>query len=405
MLISIFSDCHCGYKYGEERWKDSFLALDEAMEKSLDCDLILIAGDMFDTRVPRPEVFSKVARILSKAQTIPSGTKLLEIKNKDDGEASPLAMRGVPIVTIYGTHEKRSKHLINPIQSLEHAGLLMNLHCSTAIFEIEGRKVAVHGMSGVSDRYAKDIFTQWDPKPVPDAINILMIHQSIEPYIYSPIEPPSMKIEDFPKGFDLYVMGHIHWFEKRMFNGGQLLVCGSTIPTASHKIESEQEKYIHKFDGRDIVSIPLENQRKVFWKEFEFSPNIKENIETYINSISAFKPKPLINIKVKGSIKKEQLMPSFSKIEEKFADKAIVNINKNLEMEGIKEQLDMLKSLSDQRLSPEEHGLKILQNNLNQLNCGIKVDEIFEYLVEGNTDLIFNILTGKQTTLGLEKWT
>jgi DNA repair exonuclease SbcCD nuclease subunit len=405
MLISIFSDCHCGYKYGEERWKDSFLALDEAIEKSLDCDLILIAGDMFDTRVPRPEVFSKVARILSKAQTVPSETKLLEIKNKEDGEASPLAMRGVPIVTIYGTHEKRSKHLVNPIQSLEHAGLITNLHCSTAVFEIEGRKVAIHGMSGVADRYAKDIFTQWDPKPVPDAVNILMIHQSIEPYIYSPIEPPSMKIEDFPKGFDLYVMGHIHWFEKRMFNDGQLLVCGSTIPTASHKIESEQEKYIHKFDGKDIVSIPLENQRKVFWKEFEFSPNIKENIETYINSISAFKPKPIINIKVKGSIKKEQLMPSFSKIEEKFSDKAIVNINKNIELEGIKEQLEMIRSMSDQRLSPEEHGLKILQENLQRINCGIKVDEIFEHLVEGDTDLIFNILTGKQTTLGLEKWT
>ena len=22
MLIGIFSDCHCGYKYGEERWKE-----------------------------------------------------------------------------------------------------------------------------------------------------------------------------------------------------------------------------------------------------------------------------------------------------------------------------------------------------------------------------------------------
>ena len=214
-----------------------------------------------------------------------------------------------------------------------------------------------------------------------------------------------MKIEDFPKGFDLYVLGHMHWIEKRMFNDGQLLICGSTIPTASHKIEAEQEKCIHKFDGRDIVSVPLENQRKVFYKEFEFSPNIKENIESYINSISAFKPKPLINIKVRGTIKKEQLLPSFSKIEEKFAEKAIVNINKNLETEGMKEQIEAIKLMSEQRLSPEEHGLKILQDKLKQLNCGIKVDEIFEHLVDGDTDLIFNILTGKQTTLGLERWT
>jgi DNA repair exonuclease SbcCD nuclease subunit len=404
MLISIFSDCHCGYKYGEERWKDSFLALNEAMDKSLNADLILIAGDLFDTRVPRPEVFSQTARILSKAQTVPSQTKFLEIINKEKIDMSPLALRGVPIVMIHGTHEKRSKHLINPIQSLEHVGLVTHIHCATAVFEIEGRKVAVHGMSGVADRYAKEVFDQWAPKPVPDAVNIMMLHQSIDPFIYSPLEPPSMKIDDLPEGFDLFVLGHMHWHESRMFKDGQLLVAGSTVPTSIRRIESEQEKCIHAFDGRNLTQIPLENQRKVFWREFEFNPNIKENIETYINTISPFKPKPIVNVKVKGIVKKDQLLPSFSKIEEKFSEKAIVNINKDLEMEGVAEQLEMIKSLNAQRLSPEEHGLKILQENLKQTGCGIKVDEIFEYLVEGNTDLIFNILTGKQTTLGLDKW-
>ncbi len=406
MLIGIFSDCHCGHKYGEERWKDSFIALNEAVDKTLECDLIIIAGDLFDSRVPKPEVFAKVAKILSKTQTIPSRTKFLEIINKEKIEMSPLALRGIPIVAIHGTHEKRSKHLVNPIQALEHAGLLIHLHCATAVFEIEGRKIAVHGMSGVPDRYAKDVFNQWNPKPIPDALNILMIHQSIEPYIYSPLEPPSMKIEDLPKGFDLYILGHMHWREIRMFNGNQLLLCGSLVPTTIHKIESEQEKCIHKYDSKNINSIPLENQRKIFWKEFEFNPNIKENIETFVSTISPFKPKPIINIKVKGLIKRDQLTPSFSKIEEKFSDKAIININKNLEIEGFKEQIEMLKTLKEKRLPPEEHGLKILQENLKQANCGIRVDEIFEYLIDGNTDLIFNILTGKQTTLksGIEKW-
>jgi DNA repair exonuclease SbcCD nuclease subunit len=406
MLIGIFSDCHCGYKYGEERWKDSFIALNDAVDKTLDCDLIIIPGDLFDTRVPRPEVFAKVAKILSKAQTVPSRTKFLEIINKEKLDMSPLALRGIPIVAISGTHEKRSKHLVNPIQALEHTGLLIHLHCATAVFEIEGRKVAIHGMSGVPDRYAKDVFEQWNPKPIPDALNILMIHQSINPYIYSPLEPPSMDIKDFPKGFDLYILGHMHWHEIKMFNGGQLLVCGSTIPTSIHKIESEQEKCIHKYDGKNIESIPLEEQRKVFWREFDFDPNIKENIENFISTISPFKPKPIINIKVKGLIRKEQLVPSFSGIEEKFSNKAIVNINKNLELEGFQEQIEMLRTLREQKLSPEEHGLKILQENLKQNNCGIKIDEIFEYLVDGDVNLIFNILTGTQTTLksGLEKW-
>jgi len=406
MLIGIFSDCHCGYKYGEERWKDSFIALNEAIDKTSDCDLIIIPGDLFDTRIPKPEVFAKVAKILSKAQTVPSRTKFLEIINKEKVEMSPLALRGIPIVAIHGTHEKRSKQLINPVQALEHAGLLIHLHCATAVFEIEGKKVAVHGMSGVPDRYAKDVFDQWNPKPIPNALNIITIHQSITPYIYSPLEPLSMKIEDLPKGFDLYVLGHMHWHEVKIFKEGQLLVCGSTIPTSIHKIESEQEKCIHKYDCENIDTIPLKNQRKIFWREFEFNPNIKENIETFVTTISPFKPKPIINIKVKGLIKRDQLTPSFSKIEEKFSNRAIVNINKNLEVEGFKEKIEMLKLLKEQRLPPEEHGLKILQENLKEANCGIKVGEIFEFLVEGNIDLMFNILTGKQTTLksGLNKW-
>lgn len=405
MLVGIFSDCHCGYKYGEERGEDSFIALDEAIDKTSDCDLILIAGDLFDTRIPKPEVFARVAKILGKAQHLPSNAKFLELINKEKHDVSPSALKGIPIVTIHGTHERRSKYLINPLQSLEHAGLLIHLNCSTIVFEIEGRKVAIHGMSGVPDRYAKNVFEQWNPKPIPNAINILMIHQSITPYIYSPLEPPSMKIEELPKGFDLYILGHMHWHDTKIFNGGQILLCGSTVPTTVHKIETEQQKLIYKYDG-SIKPIALENQRKIFWEDFEFSPNIKNNIETFISTLSSMKPKPIINIKVKGLVKKENILPNFSEIEEKYGDKAIININRNLEVEDFKEQVEMLKALKEQKLTPEEHGLKILQENLNQMNCGIRIEEIFEYLIEGDIDLIFNILTGNQQTLkqGLERW-
>jgi DNA repair exonuclease SbcCD nuclease subunit len=398
MQIGIFSDCHCGYKYGEERGEDSFIALNEAIEKSLDCDLILIAGDLFDTRVPKPEIFAKTARILSKAQHIPSNIIFIELINKEKKEISPSALRGIPIVAIHGTHERRSRYLINPLQALEHAGLLIHLHCSTAVFEVDGKRVAVHGMSGVSERYAKDCFLRWNPKPIKDALNILMIHQSITPYIYSPLEPPSMKIEDLPKGFDLYVLGHMHWHDTKPFYDGQLLLSGSTVSTAIHKIESEQQKCIYKFDN-SLHTIPLENQRKVIWKEFEFDPNIKSNLENFISTVSLTKPKPIISIKIKGQVRRDYLLPSFSEIEEKYRNRAIVNINRDLQVEGFQEQIELLRMLREQKLSPEEHGLKILQENLKQVNCGIRVDEIFEYLIEGNNDLIFSLLMGEQKTL------
>jgi DNA repair exonuclease SbcCD nuclease subunit len=403
MLVGIFSDCHCGYKFGEERGEDSFIALDEAIDKTADCDLILIAGDLFDTRIPKPEVFAKVAKIIGKAQHGKSNAKLTEIVNKEKHEISPSAIRGIPIVAIHGTHERRSKYLINPIQSLEHAGLLIHLHCATAIFEIEGRKVAVHGMSGVPDRYAKDCFTQWNPKPIPDAINIMMLHNSIVPYIYSPLEPPSLKLEDMPKGFDLIVLGHMHWHGTKLLNDGKLLLTGSTTPTTIRKIESEQQKCIFKYDN-DIKQVPLEFQRKIFWEEYEFGPNIKNVVENFIEAISSTKPKPIINIKIRGMVKRDSVLFNFSDIENKFSNKAIININKDIEIESLQEQLEAIKTLRDERLSPEEHGLRILQEKLKQFNCGIKVDEIFDYLVEGDINLIFNILTGNQQTLK-DKWT
>jgi len=405
MLIGIFSDCHCGYKFGEERGEDSFIALDEAIDKTSDCDLILIAGDLFDTRIPKPEVFAKVARILSKAQYGKSNAKFIEIINKEKHELSPSALRGIPVVAIHGTHERRSKYLINPIQSLEHAGLLIHLHCATAVFEIEGRKVAIHGMSGVPDRYAKDCFDQWNPKLIEDAVNILMLHNSITPYIYSPLEPPSMSIDDIPKGFDLTILGHMHWHEIKLLNNGKLLLTGSTTPTAIRKIESEQQKCIFKFNN-DIKAMPLEFQRKIFWEEYEFGPTIKGVVENFIGALTTTKPKPIINIKIKG-MKKGSLYSNFSDIEEKFSNKAIININKDFETESLQEQLEIIKTLRDEKLSPEEHGLRILQEKIKQFNCGIKIDEIFDYLVEGDINLIFNILTGNQQTLkeGLEKWT
>jgi DNA repair exonuclease SbcCD nuclease subunit len=403
MLIGIFSDCHCGYKFGEERGEDSFIALDEAIEKASDCDLILIAGDLFDTRVPRPEIFAKVARILGKAQNIPTKTTFLEIINKEKHEISPTALRGIPIVAIHGTHERRSRYLVNPIQALEHAGLLIHLHCATAVFEIEGKKVAIHGMSGVSDRYAKECFDQWNPKPISDATNIIMFHNSITPYIYSPREPPSLKIEDLPGGFDLYVLGHMHWHEIRPLKDGNLLLCGSTIPTSARKIESEQPKCIFKFNS-SLQQFPLDFQRKIFWQEYDFDTNTKDAVKNFIETLSTSTPKPIINIKIKGM--KNSIITNFNDIEERYSRKAIININRETEAGDLQEQLETIKTLRDEKLSPEEHGLRILNEKLKEFNCGIKVDEIFEYLVEGDTDLIFNILTGNQQNLkeGLNRW-
>jgi len=397
MQIGIFSDCHCGFKFGEERGEDSFICLEEAMDKCSDCDLILMAGDIFDNRIPKQEVFAKTAKLLSKAQHVPSRTTLVELKNKDVADVSPLAIRGTPIVAIHGTHERRSKYLTNPIQVLEHAGLLIHLNCSTAVFEIDDKKVAVHGMSGVLEQYAKEILDDWNPQPIPDAINIFMFHQSVSPYIYSPLDPPTLKLSDLPKGFDLYVLGHIHWHEISNLHEGKLLVTGSTTPTNVHKIESEQQKVIFKYDGT-LRSIPLEKQRKVLYKEFPLDSSIKERMINYLSTLSV-ENKPLIIMKVKGEITREAIVPNFNFLEEKFGKKAIINVVKDISMVGVDEQVDIIRRFREETLSPKEQGLKILNSKLLSSNVDLNIHDIFDVLIDGNVDLALKIITGEQKTL------
>jgi len=205
-------------------------------------------------------------------------------------------------------------------------------------------------------------------------------------------------LEELPKGFDLYILGHLHWYEKKDLNDGQLLLTGSTIPTSMHRIEAEQTKMIHKYNG-SINHIPLENQRKIFWKEFDLDTAIKERIDTFIGTIAAVKPKPIINITIKGTLKKGFQPPRFSDLEEKYKHKAIININKKFDREGFEEQVEKLRMFREQKLSPEEYGIKILQEKLKEVNCGIKINDIFDSLVDGDIDLIFNLLTGQQKTL------
>jgi DNA repair exonuclease SbcCD nuclease subunit len=397
MKISIIPDAHCGYAYGERRGNDSLLALEEAIEKSLDADMILIAGDLFDSRLPKQEVFARVAKILSKAQNIPCRTTFIETRGKSTKDISPSALRGIPIIAIHGNHDRRSKHMVNPIQTLEHAGLLIHLHCGSIVFDASGEKIAIHGMSSVPERYAKDILNKWKPLPIANASNILLMHQSIEPYIYSPLEPPSIKLDDLPAGFNLIANGHIHWHDQKTMGGFQLLITGSLSPTSIHKKESEQKKGFFTYDGQTISFKGIENQRKIFWENLYLNENIKYDLNNKIsNLLSKFSGnlEPIIKIKINGMLEKGQQMPSFSDIENRYKEKAILNITKKVKSEDFKEQVELLRLMRESKLSPEEQGLALLRENLRQSKCAINPDEIFDLLIENKTDTVFEMMMG-----------
>jgi DNA repair exonuclease SbcCD nuclease subunit len=394
MKISIIGDCHCGFDFGGERGDDAFVALDEAISRSADADLIIQAGDLFDSRITRQEVFARVAKTLGKTKGVKSNAKLVGLVGKPEEDVSASALQGIPVIVIHGTHERRSRHLVNPVQELESAGVVIHLHGQTAVFEIEGKKVAVHGMSGVPERYAKDCLLKWNPKPVPGAINILVFHQSLDPYVYSPTEPPSLKLEDLPHGFDLFVLGHIHSHDHKLLRGSQLLLTGSMITTRIGSAEAKQKKGFWSFDGASVSFNPLHSQRAVYCEDFEYKPNVADLISGRLNGILSAPHglKPLIQLRLRGTMPKGAPPFDLKSIQENFGAKAVLKVSGGFEAEEFAEQADLLKSLRQSGLSAEEQGIKILQEGLVQAGSGLKADEIFDLLVEGSVDEIFREL-------------
>jgi len=406
MKISLLSDFHFGFAYNSELENDSFENAEEAMQKALDADLILITGDIFDSRLPKTGVWARAIKILVKPLLRESsGVKLIQ-SSKDLKEISKRTLQHLPVVVLHGTHERRGKDEVNAVEALDNAGLLIHLHCQTVVFEKNRIKIAVHGMSGVPERFAKDVLQQWNPKPVEGCFNILMLHQSIDPFIYSPLEPPSLNLSNLPKGFDLIVDGHLHIPGQEKTDNTIIVFPGSTIVTQLELNEAETEKGIYQIDLDQNIKInfvPLENNRKFFYKEIKLEGgSVREQIESEINRILGKEliKSPIIKLRIFGK-ETEVLDQELRDIERKYSGQAIVSFVKELEVPEIAKKIEFLRNLREQKLSVEEIGFQILKKNLEEL----KFDAIFDHeqafgmLSENEVEKVFNILTGEQKTL------
>jgi DNA repair exonuclease SbcCD nuclease subunit len=105
LIIGILSDTHLGYP---RFYDDSFSQFDEAFKAACHgSDLVIIPGDIFDTKVPRFEVIAQAMHLFEYGRT------------KDWASKGIKGMNGeLPVVAIHGTHDRRSKDMINPVQLL-----------------------------------------------------------------------------------------------------------------------------------------------------------------------------------------------------------------------------------------------------------------------------------------------
>ncbi len=393
MRIAILSDFHFGFGAGSERAEDPFDAFREAIGKTLGCDLILFAGDIFDTRSPDAETLTKAMELMIPPLLEQSGLKLVQGIGKDISKVSEIALMGIPTVAIHGTHERRTKGFLNPVEALEKAGFLTYLHCNGVIFEKDGERVAIQGMSGVPDQYAESVLSNWNPAPEHGCFNIIVLHQSIAEFLYA---QHTLGLDKLPKGFDLYVNGHIHEAKHADYAGKPFILTGSLVPTQI-KDESEEPKgfWIVETSMRDLASdppkatkfidrggvrfywIPLENQRRVYVRQF--GADDKEALEKELHEIAAANPdkKAIVRLDLKG--KAETLAKD---VEMKFGSRLILSFKKEKEEKALP-----TKTLEEHKLSVEDMGRKILLENLTKAGLDPKHFEgLFELLAEDRAE-------------------
>ncbi len=404
MKIAIIGDTHFGYAWNSERQEDSFIhaerAIDLALEKNV--DLILQTGDMFDSRVPKPEVIANSMNTFSKTlMADQSNVKILD-GTKSLNRHVDRVLNGVPLIAIYGTHDRRSKGLVNPVQFLEKAGFLVCLDRDHIVIEKNGEKVAIHGMSGVPERYAGDKLKNWSPKPIDDAKNMLLLHQSIDPFIYSPQEPPTISIPDLPKGFDLIANGHIHSSEiHKTQDGATLLLTGSIIITQINEDEIKNSKkiYIWNTETDEINSYNLDPVRETYYEIIDVTEKdtmtIKEEIEKFLKTVRPdTENKPIVKVKLVGKLPKGSSIDTKS-ISERYGLIMNLRFDKRLEEEETKEQIKLLRNIRNQSLSAEEIGLKILEEKIGTVD--LDHNNLFNLLAEDQLDKVLEFLEDYET--------
>jgi len=400
--VAVVSDTHLGTKWGTPRQQDSFDQAQEAIERALElgAQIILIPGDIFETRRPHQEVWAQAMWILLPAlMREQNGVKLVNSIDKNRRDISEVALRGVPIIALHGNHERSARGLLNPVQALEKAGFLIYVHHNTLIFETPAGRIAVHGMSSVPERHAKSVLSTWNPKPIEGAFNILMLHQAVGQYVFSSEEFPTIDLPDLPRGFDLYICGHMHYHAEATANGKPLLFPGSTERTQLLPIEAQVPKGFYMLevgDGLNYEFIELKGTRDFHYEEMNFDgvgiPQLNEAVKGKIEELLS-RPRrnpeklPLIRLRLRGTLAKDASRTEFDHeaIIQEFADRALVAISKDdLIAPGLEEKVRFLRELRERRLPVDEMAMQLLESNLRDVGYTQMFDArtIYELLVE-----------------------
>ncbi len=372
---------HIGYeRFSDDAYNQAKEALESASEMA---DAIIIPGDVFDKRAPKPEVMAQAINIFRDLSK-----KDWKARVESSSNANTRLHTRVPVIAISGTHERTAFGKENPLSLLGLAGLLVDANESTIIVEKDGERMAVFGLGGLSEEMVKPKLKELDPKPVSGIFNIFMFHQST--YELLPFSTDFIHYDDLPDGFDLYVDGHIHSRVEATVHGKKLLIPGSTVLTQLKEGEQEDKGFI-LFDTSNYTYkfIPIKCRQLVF-KSLKFNDaepkQIKESCENEIELIlTNSRNKPIIRLKLEGTMAKgfNSTDVPINSICSKYGPKAVVDFdNSRLLDPELQSDIESIRENKIGDMPIAELGMNILGQRLKELKFDdrIKYTELFGIL-------------------------
>ncbi|VVB77000.1 DNA double-strand break repair protein Mre11 [uncultured archaeon] len=380
MKLAILSDFHLGYDRFRE---DAYSQAEEALISAASCaDALLLPGDLFDIRAPKPEVLAEAINLFRNLSRMDWKTRTVRV------EAEGKSYTTVPLIAIAGTHERRAQRSENPVNLLALAGMLIDVSDGFAVLEKGNERVAVYGIGGVSEEQFADTIRRLNPRPMPGCFNVFMFHQSTKELL--PFDSGLACFDDLPKGFDLYVDGHIHNRVEKKVHGKPFLIPGSTVLTQLKNSEQEEKGFyvydtadnsyaFHKITSRRFVVVKVDAAGK---EPMAVSKDIREAIE---RAIPAGSGKPIIKVEITGKLKPgfKNLDLDTSAFSKTYKDRAIVEVAKaGMESVETNSDVDALRKGSFDNVSVKDYGLGIFVEKLkqNKYDLDISPSELFEML-------------------------
>ncbi len=384
MKLAIISDTHIGCdRFGE----DALLQAKEALEKaSTVADAILLPGDIFDKRFPKPEVLADAIDLFR-----PLSDKQWPAKVTSFNSKSSKVYTKLPIIAISGTHERTAEGSDNPLSLLGLAGFLIDTSEATTMLEKDGERVAVFGLGGLSEDHVREKLKELKPEPVSGAFNIFMFHQSL--YELLPFNEGFIRYSELPEGFDLYLCGHIHNRVETSVYGKKLLIPGSTVLTQFKDAEQESKGFILFDTSTYSYSFERINSRRFVVKELHFEgatpASVLKSCEAEVGSlISGVNDKPIIKLNLKGTIGEgfSSADLGLREMASNYAGKALLSIDSSkLVSPEVDGSIDAIRDGKFGGLSVKELGMSILYEKLKEHKFdGSDTQKLFEMLSDNS---------------------